>query len=182
MSTQEIIFSGFGGQGIMSMGMLLTYAGMQQGLEVSWIPSYGPEMRGGTAYCAVVIGSERIASPLVNEPTASVAMNAPSVARFAPAVVKDGILLVNSSLAAVEDVARRDIRVAGVPATGIANELGNTRVANMVALGAFLELVPVVELAALEQALAAVLPERRHNLIPLNLNALERGKDWIRSQ
>lgn len=182
MSQQEIIFAGFGGQGIMSMGMLLAYAGMQAGKEVSWIPSYGPEMRGGTANCAVVVGDDPIASPLVNEPTAAVVMNSPSVARFAPQITPGGVLLVNASMAPTDTVDRNDITVASVPATGTANELGNIRIANMVALGAFLELVPVVSLEAVEEALTAVLPPRRHSLIPLNREALKRGRDWVRSK
>ncbi len=177
---REIIIAGFGGQGIMSVGMLLAYAGMKAGKEVSWMPSYGPEMRGGTANCGVVIGDEPIASPLVTEPDAVLTMNTPSVEKFASKLLPGGVLLANSSLASTDSIDRDDIIIRSVPATDMASDMGNARVANMVALGAFLALVPVVSLGYVGDALASVLPPRRHNLIPLNQKALEMGYNSLR--
>lgn len=178
--THELVFAGFGGQGIMFMGLLLTYSGMKSDLEVSWIPSYGPEMRGGTANCSVVVSSEPIASPMVTEPTGAVVMNQPSLEKFAPLVVPGGSLLINDSLASPEDVNRDDIKVHSVPATETATELGNVRVANMVALGAFLEIIGAVQLETVKNSVADLLPQRRQKLIPLNLEALEAGYQLIR--
>lgn len=133
--THEIILAGFGGQGVMVMGQLLTYAGMLEGAHVSWIPSYGPEMRGGTANCSVIISQEPIGSPIVTEATAVVAMNLPSLEKFESSLSPGGILVLNSSLIDRESK-RDDIVTYKVPANDIANSLGNARMANMVALGA----------------------------------------------
>lgn len=133
--THEIILAGFGGQGVMVMGQLLAYAGMLEGSYVSWIPSYGPEMRGGTANCSVIISEEPVGSPIVGEATAVVAMNLPSFEKFESSLSPGGVMLINSSLIDRESK-RDDIRVYKVPANDIANDLGNARMANMVALGA----------------------------------------------
>ncbi len=171
---QEIIMAGFGGQGIMLMGMLLSYAGMKEGKYVSWMPSYGPEMRGGTANCSVVVSDLPVASPVVTEPTTLVAMNRPSLEKFGPAVVQGGVIIINSSLVE-KGSGRSDVRDLLVPANEIANELGNSRVANMVTLGTLVAATGCVSLEAVVDSLKKVLPEHRHDLIPVNKRALEKG-------
>jgi len=176
----EVIMAGFGGQGVMAMGMLLAYAGMKEGRHVSWMPSYGPEMRGGTANCAVVVSEVRIASPLVTEPTAVIAMSLPSFDKFEGRVVPQGLLVVNASLVHRPAV-RDDVRIIRVPATDIALELGSDRVANMVALGAYVAASGVVELETVAASLKEALPPHRHHLIPLNCQALDRGAHYAHS-
>ncbi len=172
--THEVIMAGFGGQGIMLIGTLLTYAGKEEGKSVSWLPSYGPEMRGGTANCAVCVSDEEIASPVVVEPTALVVMNGPSFDKFFGSVVPGGSVVVNSSLVSSEDT-RDDIKVYRIPANDIARELGSDRVANMVCLGALLGAVDIVNLETIHRMLPVVLSERHHSLIPLNEKALKKG-------
>ncbi|NLS44340.1 MAG: 2-oxoacid:ferredoxin oxidoreductase subunit gamma [Firmicutes bacterium] len=172
---EEIIFAGFGGQGVMLLGRLVTYAGMMEGANVSWMPSYGPEMRGGTANCQVVVSSKKVSSPLVTEPTSLVALNKPSLDKFAPWVRRGGLIVYNSSL--IESLPVWDnVRVLAVPANDIANELGDLRIANMVALGAYLAATKVVAGDTVLDALKKVLPERHHGLIPLNRQALACGE------
>jgi 2-oxoglutarate ferredoxin oxidoreductase subunit gamma len=174
---QEIILAGFGGQGVMSMGQLLAYAGMYEDKHVSWIPSYGPEMRGGTANCAVTISDAPISSPLVSEPNTLIVLNRPSLDKFEKDVQTGGLLLMNSSLIDVGPT-REDLQVFRIPADDLANErFGNSRVANMIILGVFLELTQAVSLESVEKALKKVLPEHRHSLIPLNRQALELGQE-----
>jgi 2-oxoglutarate ferredoxin oxidoreductase subunit gamma len=136
--THEIIISGFGGQGIMAIGKTLTEAGMKEGLSVSWLPSYGPEMRGGTANCSVVISGQDIISPMVLNPSELIAMNAPSLVKFESQVAENGKIFINSSIAD-EKVSRKDVSCFYVPCLEIAGELGNMKVANMVMLGAYIE-------------------------------------------
>lgn len=181
MKSAEVIMAGFGGQGVMAMGMLLAYAGMKEGRHVSWMPSYGPEMRGGTANCAVVVSEAPIASPLVSEPTGVIAMNLPSIDKFEGRLVSRGVLVVNASLVH-RPAARQDVRVIWVPATDIALELGSDRVANMVALGAYVAASGVVELETVATSLEKALPSHRHHLIPLNRQALDRGAGYACSQ
>jgi len=182
MTDLECIFAGFGGQGVMMMGQLLTYAaGMVEGKKVSYMPSYGPEMRGGTANCTVVIAAESIGSPVVTDPDAAVVMNQPSLEKFEPTVKPGGVLIVNSSLIGIR-ARRGDIRVIYVPANEIATELGNDRVANMVALGALVEATQVVKMDSIVESLKKALPPHRHNLIPLNRTALDRGAEIVRQE
>ena len=170
----SIIISGFGGQGALFAGQSLAYAGMDAGLHVTWIPSYGPEMRGGTAHCTVILADEPIGSPLVSRPDIAIVMNLPSMDKYEPLVQPDGVLVVNSSL--VEQPAERDdIRVVEVPANNIADELGERRLANMVLLGAMLEETKLLPLEDVEKALEAHLPERHQHLLDLNRQALRRG-------
>ncbi len=176
----EVIVAGFGGQGVMSMGQLLAYAGMLEGLQVTWMPSYGPEQRGGTANCTVILSPRTIGSPVVEHPAALVAMNRPSLDKFEDRVAKGGLLVVNSTLAG-RSVGRQDVRVLDIPATTIAGEIGNERVANMVALGALLESAPLVRADSVVESLRKALPPHRHNLIPLNQEALRRGMDLARN-
>ncbi len=175
----EIILSGFGGQGIMFAGQILTYAAMDAGKEVTWIPSYGPEMRGGTANCTVVIADEEIGSPVVKNPDAVLAMNLPSLDKYEPMVKPGGVLVINSSM--VDRPARRtDISVVSIPCNEIAEELGNARLANMVAAGALLAGMKVLSLADLETALNNHMPGRHKNLLPKNVEALTRGSDFAK--
>ena len=174
MATTEILLAGFGGQGILFAGKILAYCGLMDNKELSWLPSYGPEMRGGTANCQVVVSSKEVSSPLVTEPTSLIALNKPSLDKFAPWVKRGGLIIYNSSL--IESPPERtDVRVLAVPANRVANELGDVRIANMVALGAYLATTRVVGTDTVLDAMKRVLPERRHNLIPLNRQALARG-------
>ncbi len=176
---KELIIAGFGGQGVMLMGQVLAGAGMFEGKEVSWLPSYGPEMRGGTANCHVIVSEERIGSPFVSSPDVVVAMNLPSMDKFAPQLKEGGLLIINSSLIDTEPE-RKDIRVIKIPANELAAEVGSDRAANMVALGAIIEKVKIVEVDSIIESLKENLPERHHKLIPLNEEALKRGMEAAR--
>jgi len=176
---EELIIAGFGGQGVMLMGQLLSYAGMREAKNVSWMPSYGPEMRGGTANCSVVISTESIGSPIVTEPTTLIVMNRPSLDRFEQAVRPGGLLIYNSSLIDRRPE-RTDIRVIAVPAVEMAREAGSDRVANMCVLGAYLAATGVVAYESVAECLKEVLPERRQELIPLNLKALAQGASMVK--
>lgn len=171
---EEIIISGFGGQGALFAGQLLTYAAMDEGFYVTWIPSYGPEMRGGKARCTVVISDEEIGSPLVRRPSAAIVLNIPSMEAFEPAVKPGGVLVVNSSLVPQRS-ARDDIRAIYVPASDLAIEIGNVRLANVICLGALVKAIGVVPLEAVEQALENHLPERHRKLLSVNKEALRKG-------
>lgn len=174
---QEMIIAGFGGQGVLVMGQILTYAGMLEEKHVSWIPSYGPEMRGGTANCSVIIGTEPIGSPIVYEPTAAVVMNLQSFHKFEPMVQSQGVLIVNSSLI-TKEAKRDDIKVYRVPVGEIANELGNPKVANMVALGALIAATGVVESESLFEAFAKKFASKPQ-ILKINQEAILRGYDWV---
>lgn len=174
----EIIVAGFGGQGVLFAGQLLAYAAMDEGRQVTWIPSYGPEMRGGTANCTVVIADEEIGSPLVRNPQSVIAMNLPSLDKYENVVKPDGILVINSSIIN-RTVTRRDIRAILVPGNEIAESLGDRRMTNMVLLGSLLANLPILPLEAVEHALEAHLPARHHRLLPLNFQALRRGAEFM---
>lgn len=180
MMLVEILIAGFGGQGIMSTGQLLAYAGMHEGLHVAWIPSYGPEMRGGTANCGVTLSDTEISSPLVTEPGVLLAMNQPSFDKYTAAVQPGGLVLYNSSLVG-DNRQRTDVAALGIEANRIAEEIGNVRVAANVVLGAYIGYSGVVKLASAVEALQSVLPAHRHKLIPANRAALERGAALGRS-
>ena len=171
--------SGFGGQGVLLLGLVLAEAGMRSGLHVSWIPSYGPEMRGGTAHVHVNLSDARIGSPLVSRPTVLMAMNGPSLDRFQDEVEPGGLILLNASLVS-QVPARQDVEVIAVPATRIADELGSTLLANMVLLGAYLEHTDLLRLEAARQALARTV--KRTDLLASDLKALEAGAAWIRAR
>ena len=169
----EIIVAGFGGQGILVLGQLI--AGRIENKAVSWFPSYGPEQRGGTCNCSVVVSDTDIGSPIVSEPTIAIIMNRPSLDRFEPMIKPGGLLLYNTTLIH-EKPKRSDLHIIGVPANEIGEELGNTRVSNMVLLGALVEATQLVSIASIEASLENVLSQRHHHLIPLNMQALERGR------
>lgn len=172
----EVVFAGFGGQGVLFAGQLLAYAALDAGKEVTWIPSYGPEMRGGTANCTVIVADEEIGSPLVRHPKGAVLMNLPSLDKYESAVAPGGVLIANASLINRE-IQRTDLEAVLLPANEIAEELGNRRMINVVMLGALLARLPVLPLEAVEEALRNHLPERHRKLLPLNLQALHRGAE-----
>jgi 2-oxoglutarate ferredoxin oxidoreductase subunit gamma len=170
----EVQFAGFGGQGIMLMGQIMAEAAMQQGHEVVWIPSYGPEMRGGTAYCTVVISDRPIGSPIIRNPKHLVAMNRPSLEKFAPSVKSGGTIFINSSIISI-DAGRDDVDVIKVPIIEIARELGNVRTANIIALAAFVSRSQVVDFELLRESVKAKFANKE-KLIPINMKALEEGQ------
>ncbi len=170
----EIIISGFGGQGALFAGQLLSYSALDNGLQVTWIPSYGPEMRGGTAHCTVIISDDEIGSPVIRNPKAALVMNLPSLDKYEPLVETGGVLVVNTSLVD-RNPTREDITVILVPANEIAEELGEKRLANLVMLGALLEHLDALSVEDVGDYLGIHIPEQRRNLLEGNLKALERG-------
>jgi len=170
----EIIFAGFGGQGILFAGQLLAYAAMDAGKEVTWIPSYGPEMRGGTANCTVIIADEEIGSPNVQHPKAALVFNLPSFDRYEPLVVSGGVLIANASLIN-RDFQRADLQAVMLPANEIAEEIGEKRLINMVMLGAMVAKLPILSMETLEKALDDHMPSRHKHLLSLNYKALRQG-------
>jgi len=174
--THELLVAGFGGQGVLSMGMTLGYAGMVEKKEISWMPSYGPEMRGGTANCIVIVSDKRISSPIITTFDTVIALNQPSMDKFEKAVKPGGLLLYDSTNI-IAPPTREDIRIASLPATEEAARLKNARIMNMIVLGAFIERTHVVEISSVMSALKKVLPERYHHLLPLNEEALRRGME-----
>lgn len=174
--TEELVIAGFGGQGVLSMGKILAYTGILQGLEVAWMPSYGPEMRGGTANVTVILSTERISSPVLNEFDTAIILNQQSLNKFERAVKKGGLLIYDPN-GITSYPTRTDIHIETIEATKIASEMGNTKIFNMIVLGAYLKFKPVVELTNLESALKKTLPERHHKLIPMNMEAIRRGQE-----
>ena len=171
---KEIIIAGFGGQGVLFGGQVLAYAAMDLGKEVTWITSYGPEMRGGTANCTVVIADDEIGSPLVKNPPLAIALNLPSFDKYEEALATGGTLVVNQSM--VDREAKRDdINIIFVPCNEIAEEIGDKKLMNMVAMGALLSAFPEVSIKDVEKALEGHLPERHKHLLPKNYEALKRG-------
>jgi 2-oxoglutarate ferredoxin oxidoreductase subunit gamma len=175
---EEIIISGFGGQGVMSMGQLIAYAGMLEGKGVTWLPSYGPEQRGGTANCAVVISDEPVGSPLVTKPSTAIVLNNPSFDKFEPRVKPGGLLIINSSMV-VRLSERKDLKIIEINATDMANDLGNPRVANMILLGAYLELTQIVSTDSIIDSLKKVLGANKKHLIDVNKQALKKGASLV---
>jgi len=176
---KSFVFAGFGGQGVILAGKLLAQAGADYGLQVTWLPSYGPEMRGGTANCTVVLSDEPIGSPVVDNPTALVAMNLPSLDRFEKTVAKGGAILVNCSLIA-RSAERNDVYVLNVPANDIAASLGNLRAANMVALGAIIKATGVVSLDLIKSTMAKMLSHKDSaRVIGVNQQALDAGYNAV---
>jgi 2-oxoglutarate ferredoxin oxidoreductase subunit gamma len=171
---QDVMIAGFGGQGVLVAGKLLAHAGMLEGRYVTWFPSYGAEIRGGTANCTVIISSTEIGSPVVQRPSAMLIFNEASFIKFERRIKEGGRLFLNTSLVHAPS-SRHDITRIEIRANDIAEDLGDNRISNMVMLGAFLKKTGVVTMESVLAALKQVLPPRRHSLIPLNENALERG-------
>ena len=178
---EEVIISGFGGQGALFAGQLLTYAGMAEGRMVSWIPSYGPEMRGGTAHCTVIISDEPIGAPIVHNPSSCIVLNPASMEKYEPLVKPGGFLIVNTSL--VRDRSKRDdITVIEVPGNDLANEIGSVKIANIVLLGALLAANPIVRLESVKEALDEHIPEHRRHVIEPNKRALDAGAALVKAR
>ena len=176
MATQkEVVFAGFGGQGVMTAGQLLAYTAMEEGKKVIWIPSYGPEMRGGTANCTVVVSENRIGSPVINNPQSACVFNRPSLDRFGPALKKNGLLLINSSLIDITSE-RNDIDEMLIPCNDIARKIGNVRVANMVMLAAYVAATDIVSFKTLKKMLTEKLGSRKKELLGINYKAFEEGR------
>jgi 2-oxoglutarate ferredoxin oxidoreductase subunit gamma len=172
---RSVVIAGFGGQGVILAGKILAQAGMDHGLEVTWLPSYGPEMRGGTANCTVVTSDAPVGSPIVDEPTALIAMNRPSLDKFADQVAPDGTILVNSSLieSAVEQAG---VRVISVPLNDLATKIGNARTINMIALGALIKATAIVPLETLKKAMKKAFEDSgKAKIVAVNMQAIEEG-------
>lgn len=176
--TEEIIIAGFGGQGVLSMGQILCYGGVMQNLEVSWMPSYGPEMRGGTANCTAIISDHDISSPVLSRFDTAIVLNQPSMDKFEKAV-KPGGLLIYEINGMTRKPLRKDISVYAIPAYDASMKMNNTKVFNMIVIGGFLKIRPIIELDNVIKGLTKVLPERYHNLIPLNEAAIRKGMEII---
>lgn len=170
----RILLAGFGGQGVMFIGKILTYAGMLDGREVCWIPSYGPEMRGGTANCSVIVSDAEIHSPVIEYADFGIVLNQPSYEKFLPRIKPGGVLVANSSIISTAK-GRDDIEIIDVPAGALANELGNTSLANMVCLGALLPRLTMVNLTSVEKAVDAIVGKKKPELYDLNLAAVRKG-------
>jgi len=174
--TKDIIMAGFGGQGILMIGNLLALAAMEEGRNVTYLPSYGVEMRGGTANCTVIISDGEIGSPVVASPDSLVIMNGPSLDKFLPSLRPGGDLVINSSLVDEGKVGRKDLRFLAVPADEIArNKIGSRQMASMIALGAYVALAGGVRLETLIECLPKVISKKYEKFIPLNVNALKEG-------
>jgi 2-oxoglutarate ferredoxin oxidoreductase subunit gamma len=174
VTERSTIFAGFGGQGILFAGTVLARAAMAEGREVLWIPSYGPEMRGGTASCTVIVAEEAIGSPVVDRADAVVALNPPSLAKYEPIVAPGGLLVVNRSLIEAE-VRRADLEVVDLPCTALAREAGDDRLVSVVALGALLARRPLVSLESVRDAITAIVSAKRPQILAADLAALEAG-------
>ncbi len=171
-----VVIAGFGGQGVMLVGELLAEAGMEENKYVTFLPSYGPEQRGGTANCHVVISDTTIASPIVSKPDAIIVFNLPSLDKFEPTVKENGVIIINKSLVPRE-VRRNDVRVLQIDVQSVAEEIGSPKVMNMILLGAYTEIEKPVSLTTLKKAMSVILTGRKASLIELNEKALDRGAE-----
>ena len=178
---KEIIISGFGGQGVLSMGKILAYSGLMDNKEVTWMPAYGPEQRGGTANVTVIVSDEKISSPILSKFDIAIVLNQPSLEKFEPKL-KPGGILIYDSFGLINPPTRSDITVYRIVAMDKAAEMKNGKVFNMIVLGGLLKVAPVVSTAGVEKALFKTLPERHHGLIPLNMQAIEEGGKIIAKQ
>ena len=176
---KEIIISGFGGQGVLSMGKILAYSGLMEGKEVTWMPAYGPEQRGGTANVTVIVSDDRISSPILSRYDIAIVLNQPSLDKFEPKV-KPGGILIHDSYGIINPPTRKDIEVYSINAMDKAAEMKNAKIFNMIVLGGLLHVCPVVTNKGLEKALHKTLPERHHNMIPLNMEALSVGGEIMK--
>lgn len=174
----EIIIAGFGGQGVLSMGKILAYSGLMENKEVTWMPAYGPEQRGGTANVTVIVSEERISSPILSHYDVAIVLNQPSLDKF-ESKVKPGGILIYDGFGIIKPSTRKDINVYRIDAMDKAAELKNSKVFNMIVLGGLLKVCPIVSTDGLNKALYKTLPERHHGLIPLNMEAVEAGGQII---
>ena len=178
---KEIIISGFGGQGVLSMGKILAYSGLMEDKEVTWMPAYGPEQRGGTANVTVIVSDKRISSPILSRYDVAIVLNQPSLEKFEPKV-KPGGILIYDGYGIINPPTRKDINVYRIDAMDKAADMKNAKVFNMIVLGGLLKVCPVVSTEGLHSALFKSLPERHHGLIPLNMQAAEEGMKIIEKQ
>jgi len=178
---KEIIISGFGGQGVLSMGKILAYSGLMDNKEVTWMPAYGPEQRGGTANVTVIVSDEKISSPILSKFDIAIVLNQPSLEKFEPKL-KTGGILIYDGYGIINPPTRKDITVYRIDAMDKAAEMKNSKVFNMIVLGGLLKVAPVVSTGGVEKALRKTLPERHHDLIPLNMEAIEEGGKIIMQQ
>jgi len=176
--TEEIIIAGFGGQGVLSMGKILSYSGIMQDKEVSWFPSYGPEMRGGTANVTVIISDERVSSPVLNEYDTAILLNQQSVDKFESMVKKGGLLLYDGN-GITRHPDRKDINIFRVDAASEASKMSTTKTFNMIVLGGYLKIKPLVKLENVVLGLKKSLPPRYHHLVPVNEEAIKRGMEVV---
>ncbi len=177
MSTTQILIAGFGGQGVLFAGKLIAYKGLLEDKQISWLPSYGPEMRGGTANCSVIVSDTAVGSPIVSKPDVLVAMNLPSLKKYESEVVSGGTIIVDSTLIA-EKVMRDDVNVYYVPATKMATDEGFSTLANMILMGKLMQVCDNVGYAKVEDAVKKVVPPRKANLIDVNLKAVKLGYEF----
>lgn len=175
--TNEILFAGFGGQGILFSGKVAAYSGLVEGKQVSWLPSYGPEMRGGTANCHVIISDEPVGSPIIVKPTDLVVMNKPSFDKFEDAVVPGGNIIIDSALVD-RDAVRTDVNVYKIPATKMANDMGMPKLANMIVFGKLLKVTGFVDMEGIKAGLAKSVPPTKQALYDTNLKAIEAGYNY----
>lgn len=180
-SDHSLIIAGFGGQGVLLIGNLFAYAAMREGRAVSFLPVYGVEMRGGTADCTVVVSSHGIGSPIVDRANSVIVMNLDSLPKYEKKVESRGLLIINSSLIEPKAVSRQDLELLPIPCNDMALQTGNPKLANMVALGAFIEKTKWVQWTSVIQSFEKVLDKRHHSLIPSNIKALEKGAEFIQS-
>jgi 2-oxoglutarate ferredoxin oxidoreductase subunit gamma len=178
---KEIIISGFGGQGVLSMGKILAYSGLMDDKEVTWMPAYGPEQRGGTANVTVIVSDDKISSPILSKYDIAIVLNQPSLEKFEPKL-KPGGILIYDGYGIINPPTRKDITVYRIDAMDKAAEMKNGKVFNMIVLGGLLKIAPVVSTKGVEKALYKTLPERHHSLIPLNMQAIEEGGKIIQQQ
>lgn len=176
--THEIIIAGFGGQGVLSMGKILAYSGLMEGKEVSWMPSYGPEQRGGTANVTVILSDELISSPILNEYDIAIMLNQPSMDKFESKVKKGGILIYDN-YGINKPITRTDIDIYRINAMDTATELNMQKTFNMLILGGMLKIVPMVTLESVMKGLKKTLPERHYSLLPINEDAIRKGMELI---
>jgi 2-oxoglutarate ferredoxin oxidoreductase subunit gamma len=176
--SEELIVAGFGGQGVLSLGMTLAYAGLVEGKEISWMPSYGPEMRGGTANCITIVSAKKISSPIVSKFDSAIILNQPSMDKFADKIKPGGLLLYESGNI-FKPSTRTDIEIIGIPATTEATKMKNAKIMNMIMLGAYLQLKPIIRKESVLDALKKVLPEKYHQLLDINRLALEAGAEIV---
>jgi 2-oxoglutarate ferredoxin oxidoreductase subunit gamma len=178
---EEIIIAGFGGQGVLSMGKILAYSGIMQGMQVTWMPSYGPEMRGGTANVTVILSDTKISSPLLSKFDTAIILNQQSMDKFEHSIKPGGMMIYDPN-GIVRKPVRKDIKIYSIDAVEISNELGNSKAYNMVVLGAYLSKKPIVTMENVIRGLKKSLPERNHHLIPLNEKAIKVGMEKVKEE
>ncbi|KAA6329175.1 2-oxoglutarate ferredoxin oxidoreductase subunit gamma [termite gut metagenome] len=178
---EEIIIAGFGGQGVLSMGKILAYSGLMEGKEVSWMPAYGPEQRGGTANVTIIVSDKKISSPILSKYDVAIILNQPSLEKF-EGRVKPGGILIYDGYGIINPPTRKDIKVYRIDAMDVANEMNNAKAFNMIVLGGLLKLRPVVKIESVLKGLKKTLPERHHHLFPMNEAAILKGMELIREQ